>query len=200
MPWICLRAVGPVETRPPERWFRTFRNFALAHHKQSLAHIAYFITILIKGFFGLLEITLGMIVAVTGSQRLHTLILQWTDPALYEGGRSDLAAILREAASGLVQSQNFIVLYLLVHGALKMAITITLLRGRGVWIFPFAITILLGFILYMCYELSVHWSNLLLFLALMDAVTVALVINEWRTWKEHPHPAIKELAEELTHH
>ena len=99
-----------------------------------------------------------------------------------------------------MQSQNFIVLYLLVHGALKMAITVTLLRGRGVWIFPFAITILLVFILYMCYELSVHWSNLLLFLAVMDAVTVALVINEWRTWKEHPHHAIKELAEELTHH
>ncbi|OAI43188.1 hypothetical protein AYO42_06250 [Rhizomicrobium sp. SCGC AG-212-E05] len=175
-------------------------TFALAHHKQSLAHIAYFVTILIKGFFGLLEVTLGLIVAVTGSARLHALILEWTDPALYEGGRSDLAAMLREAASGLVQAQNFIVLYLLVHGALKMAITITLLRGRGVWIFPFAITILVGFILYMSYELSVLWSNLLLFLALMDVVTVALVINEWRTWKEHPHPAIKELQEELTHH
>ena len=197
---ICLGAARPVETRPPEPWFRPFRNFALAHHKQSIAHIAYFVTILLKGFFGVLEVTLGVIVAVTGSQRLHTLILEWTHPTLYQGGRSELAAILREAASGLVQSQNFIVLYLLVHGALKMAITLTLLRGRGVWIFPFAITILLGFILYMCYELSVHWSNLLLFLALMDAVTVGLVINEWRTWKEHPHPAIKELAEELTHH
>ena len=105
---------------------------------------------------------------------------------------------MREAAGVLVQSQNFIILYLLVHGGLKMAITISLLRGRGVWIFPFAITILVGFILYMCYELSVHWSNLLLLLALLDAVTVALVINEWRTWKDHPHPAIKELQEELT--
>ena len=141
--------------------------------------------------------TLGLIVALTGSQWLHGKILQWTDPALYQGGRSELAAILREAAGVLVQSQNFIILYLLVHGGLKMAITISLLRGRGVWIVPFAITILVGFILYMCYELSVHWSNLLL-LALLDAVTVALVINEWRTWKDHPHPAIKELQEELT--
>jgi uncharacterized membrane protein len=143
-------------------------------------------------------VTLGLIVALTGSQRLHGKTLQWTDPALYQGGRSELAAILREAAGVLVQSQNFIILYLLVHGGLKMAITISLLRGRGVWIFPFAITILVGFILYMCYELSVHWSNLLLLLALLDAVTVALVINEWRTWKDHPHPAIKELQEELT--
>ena len=155
-------------------------------------------TILIKGIFGLLEVTLGLIIAVTGSERLHAQILAWTDPALYEGGQSELAETLRHAAGVLVQSQSFITLYLLVHGALKMAITITLLRGRGVWIFPFAITILAGFILYMCYELSVHWSNLLLLLALFDSVTVALVINEWRTWKDHPHPAIKELTEELT--
>lgn len=172
----------------------------LARHKQSLAHIAYFVTILIKGIFGLLEVALGLIVAVTGSERLHALILQWTDPALYEGGQSELAEMLRQAAGVLVQSQSFIILYLLVHGALKMAITITLLRGRGVWIFPFASTILLGFILYMSYELSVHWSNLLLALALLDTVTLALVLNEWRTWKEHPHPAIKELKGELTPH
>ena len=148
--------------------------------------------------FGLAEVTLGLIVALTGSQRLHANILQWTDPALYQGGRSELAAMLREAAGVVVQSENFIILSLLVHGGLKMAITVSLLRGRGVWIFPFAITILIGFILYMCYELSVHWSNLLLLLALLDAVTVALVINEWRTWRDHPHPAIKELKDELT--
>ena len=103
--------------------------------------------------------------------------------------------------AALVQTQaGFIILYLLVHGALKMAITITLLRGRGVWIFPFSSVILLGFIAYMSYELSIHWSYLLLALALLDTVTLALVLNEWRTWKEHPHPAIKELKEELTPH
>jgi uncharacterized membrane protein len=158
------------------------------------------VTILIKGIFGLLEVTLGLIIAVTGSERLHAQILAWTDPALYEGGQSELAETLRHAAGVLVQSQSFITLYLLVHGALKMAITITLLRGRGVWIFPFASVILLGFIGYMTYELSVHWSNVLLALALLDTVTVALVINEWRTWKEHPHPAIREIKQELTHH
>ena len=194
------RSGGTSRNFAPERWFLLFLGTSiLAHDRQSLAHIAYFVTILIKGIFGLLEVTLGLIIAVTGSERLHVLILQWTDHALYEGGQSELAEALRHAAGVLVQSQNFIILYLLVHGALKMAITITLLRGRGVWIFPFASVILLGFIIYMSYELSVHWSNLLLALALLDTVTLGLVINEWWTWKEHPHPAIRELKEELTH-
>lgn len=158
-------------------------------------------TILIKGFFGLLEVTAGLIIAITGPQRLYSLILQWTTPELYQGGSSHLAEIVRQGAAALVQSQSgFIILYLLVHGALKMAITITLLRGRGVWIFPFASAILLGFIAYMSYELSLHWSNLILALAILDTVTLGLVLNEWRTWKEHPHPAMQELKEELTPH
>lgn len=157
-------------------------------------------TILIKGFFGLLEVTGGLIIAIAGPQRLYSWILHWTTPELYQGGPAHLAEAIRQSAAVIQTQAGFIILYLLVHGALKMAITITLLRGRGIWIFPFASTILLGFIVYMSYELSLHWSNLLLALALLDTVTLALVLNEWRTWKEHPHPAIEELAEELTPH
>jgi uncharacterized membrane protein len=158
------------------------------------------VTILIKGFFGLLEVTGGLIIAIAGPQRLYSWILQWTTPELYQGGPAHLAEAIRQGAAVIQTQAGFIILYLFVHGALKMAITITLLRGRGVWIFPFASAILLGFIVYMSYELSLRWSNLLLALALLDTVTLALVLNEWRTWKEHPHPAIKELKEELTPH
>jgi uncharacterized membrane protein len=173
----------------------------LARHKQSLVHIAYFVTILIKGLFGLFEVTGGLVLAIAGPQWIYSQILHWTTPELYQGGPSHLAMVIRQGAAALVQTQaGFIILYLLVHGALKMAITITLLRGRGVWIFPFSSVILLGFIAYMSYELSIHWSYLLLALALLDTVTLALVLNEWRTWKEHPHPAIKELKDELAPH
>jgi uncharacterized membrane protein len=77
---------------------------------------------------------------------------------------------------------HFVIIYLLVHGALKMAITVTLLRGRGVWVFPFASVILTGFIAYMSVELADEWSNWLLGLALLDTVTLLPVLNEWRAW------------------
>ena len=39
---------------------RTPRTKPLSQNKRSLAHIAYLVTILIKGFFGLLEFTGGV--------------------------------------------------------------------------------------------------------------------------------------------
>jgi uncharacterized membrane protein len=80
-------------------------------------------------------------------------------------------------------ASGFVILYLLVHGALKMAITLVLLRGRGVWVFPFAAVILGGFITYMGLDLAAAWSNWILALALFDAFTLSLVLNEWRNWK-----------------
>ena len=64
-----------------------------------------------------------------------------------------------------------------------MAITGVLLRGHGAWVFPFAGAILLGFIGFFCYDLSNAWSDWVLGLALLDTLTLALVLNEWRNWK-----------------
>jgi uncharacterized membrane protein len=159
--------------------------------KQAIAHIAFLVTILIKGFFGLLEVTAGLIIAITGPQKLYSLALQWTTPELYQGRQSPTAEFILQGAAALAESPgHFVIFYLLVHGALKMAITGTLLRHRGVWVFPFAAVILAGFIAYMCLELSDKWSNWLLGLSLLDTVTLLLVLNEWRTWNsKHPRAA-----------
>ena len=150
--------------------------------------MAYLVTILIKGFFGLLEVTAGLIIAITGPQRLYSLALQWTTPELDQGRHSPTAEFIRQGAAALAESPgHFVIFYLLVHGTLKMAITVTLLRGRGVWVFPFASVILTGFIGYMSLELAEEWSNWLLGLTVLDTVTLLLVLNEWRTWNvKHP--------------
>ena len=67
-----------------------------------------------------------------------------------------------------------------MHGILKLALAVGLLRGGGRWIFPVGAAILLGFIAFMSYRLSEQWSNWLLGFALFDALTLALVLNEWR--------------------
>lgn len=149
-----------------------------------LSHLAYLVTILFKGFVGFLEFAGGMTIALTGPQKLYSFVLAYPVPELYDGGHARAAHLIREGAALLAQSQTtFVIFYLLVHGALKMAITAVLLRGRGVWVFPFAGTILAGFIAYMSYELFDEWSNWILALALFDTVTLALVLNEWRNWK-----------------
>lgn len=140
-----------------------------------------------------MEVAAGLIIAITGPQRLYSLALQWTNPELYQGRHSPTAEFIRQGAAALAESQgHFIIFYLLVHGALKMAITGTLLRHRGVWVFPFAAIVLAGFIGYMCLEMANKWSNLLLGLAVLDTVTLLLVLNEWRTWNtKHPRPILQ---------
>jgi uncharacterized membrane protein len=76
-------------------------------------------------------------------------------------------------------SESFVVFYLLAHGILKLGIAINLLRGKD-WIFSPAVAILTGFVIFMSYKLTVHWSGWLLGFALFDTLTIALVLNEWR--------------------
>ncbi len=181
-PQICLCRMRPVEpgafTGPA-----TLARKSKTHKTNSLVHIAYLATIWIKGFFGLLEFTGGTIIAVFGPQRLYGAVLRWIDPELYEGGHIRTAELVLKGATALASSPgHFVIFYLFVHGTLKMAITVVLLLGRGVWIFPFASLILLGFIGFFSIDLSRHWSNWVLALALFDTLTLALVLNEWRNW------------------
>jgi uncharacterized membrane protein len=126
------------------------------------------------------------VIGITGPQRIYHFALHITAPEIYNGDHHGHAArLIREGAALLAQSPgHFVVFYLLVHGALKMTITATLLRGRGRWVFPFATVILSGFIAYMGYELTDEWSDWLLGLMLFDTVTLALVLNEWRNWEK----------------
>ena len=111
------------------------------------------------------------------------MVLRVIDPELYEGGHIHTAQLVLQGAAALAQTPgHFVIFYLFVHGALKMTITGVLLRGHGRWIFPVASTILFGFIAFFGFDLSKHWSNWVLGLALFDTLTQALVANEWRTW------------------
>lgn len=147
--------------------------------RTSLLHYAYLTAILIKGFDGAMEALAGTILAVTGAERLYEWVIRFTAPEL-TGHHPALHAI-RSGATKLVESSHqFVIFYLLVHGILKLGIVVALLRGGGRWVFPVASLILTGFIAYMSWRLTMHWSGWLLGFALFDLLTLALVLNEWR--------------------
>jgi uncharacterized membrane protein len=146
---------------------------------RSLTHFVYLITIAVKGIDGVIETLLGLLIAVTGKDRLYALVLRFTTPELVENPANRAAAAVQHGAAGLVHaSAGFIIFYLLTHGILKSGIAVNLLAGRR-WIFAPACVILTGFILYMGYHTVQHFSGWLLGFALFDLFTLALVINEW---------------------
>ena len=147
--------------------------------KSPRLHRAYLAAILIKGFDGAVEGLVGLAIAIAGPQRIYGAILRLTTPELDDDRPHQILHAIRHGASGLAESsQVFIVTYLLVHGVLKLGIAITLMRGQR-WIFPIAVLILSGFVLYMGYHLTERWSGWLFGFALFDLFTLALVLNEW---------------------
>lgn len=145
-----------------------------------LLHYAYLAAILIKGFDGAMEALAGLTLAVAGPERLYEWAIRFTAPEL-TGHHPALQAI-RSGATRLEESSHqFVLFYLLVHGTLKLGIVAALLRGGGRWLFPVASLILTGFVAYMSWRLMMHWSGWLLGFALFDLLTLALVLNEWRS-------------------
>ena len=98
--------------------------------RRSLAHTAYLVTIAIKGFDGALETLAGLLIWITGPQRLYRWAVRLTAPEL--GGNHEEAAL-----------------------------------------------VLTGFIAFMVEKLTHQWSNWLCGFAAFDALTLALVLNEW---------------------
>jgi uncharacterized membrane protein len=150
-----------------------------------LLHDAYLVVILIKGFDGAMEALAGLIIALTGPERLYDWVIRLTAPEL-TGHHPALHAIRSGAARLAESSHRFVIFYLLVHGLLKLGIVIALLRGGRRWVFPASSLILTGFIVYMGWRLTVRWSDWLLGFALFDLLTLTLVLNEWRSGNNKP--------------
>jgi uncharacterized membrane protein len=148
--------------------------------RSSLAHRAYLAAIAIKGLDGAIEIVLGAIVAILGAQRFYALLIAWSAPEIASSPDNLAIQFVRHSANRLAHASTaFVIVYLLAHGVLKLGIAINLLRGKS-WIYPVAVAVLAGFIAFMSYRLTHHWSAWLFAFALFDAITLALVINEWR--------------------
>jgi len=146
----------------------------------TVAHTAYLVTIAVKGFDGAVELLIGLLITFAGPDRIYLLILRLTAPELDDHPNSRMIHAIRRGVSGLASGQaGFAVVYLLIHGLLKVGLAVALLRGGARWIFPVASLILTGFIAFMSWHLALHWSNLLLAFALFDLLTLLLVINEW---------------------
>src|ERR1700761_5500002 len=143
--------------------------------RKSFAHTLYLVTIAIKGFDGGLETLAGLLIWITGPQRLYRWAVRLTAPEL-GGNHEDAAMAIRHGAEHLATNgAGFIVFYLLVHGILKLGIAVALLKGKGRWIFPVSAIVLIGFIVFMVEKLTHQWSWWLFGFAAFDGLTLALV-------------------------
>jgi len=134
-----------------------------------------------KGIDGLIELVGGIVLLLIPQAEVQKLVAAVVTRDLLGPPDGSLArhfvAGTAEFASG---NRTFAVVYLLLHGVLKLGLVIALLRH---WLpaYPVAIVVLGLFVVYEVYRATQTGSVLLPVLALVDVVVIVLVVREYRT-------------------
>lgn len=143
-------------------------------------HIAFEISLILKGAFALAEMATGIFAYLVTPQFVIDLAQAITHAELTEDPRDFVAIHLLQAAQDLsISSQHFAGFYLLSHGVIKLWLIMGLWRGKLTY-FPAAIVVFGLFILYQIYRYSFTKSLLLLLITGLDGVVIWLTLAEYR--------------------
>lgn len=137
------------------------------------------IGIILKGLDGLLELVGGALLLFAAPARIHQIAILLTQPELTEDPNDVIATHILQGASGLSEHVVlFAALYLLAHGMVKVVLVIALLMDK-LWAYPWMIAVLVIFILYQLYQMTVTPSLGLVALTVFDILMVVLTWHEY---------------------
>lgn len=138
------------------------------------------ISVTLKGLDGALELIGGLILLFVRPATISHVARFLTQHELSQDPHDFLARHLLRSAGHLAHGTTiFAALYLLSHGLAKVVLVVAVLRNE-LWAYPGMIVLLLAFIVYQLYRLTVVRLSLgLSLLTVFDAFVV------WLTWREY---------------
>ncbi len=145
------------------------------------AHRAYVVGVGFKGIHGALDV-LAAVVLLAAPQLLPTGVLWMATEADDDLGASGtaVAGVLRYIGADLANWPAWLLGgFLLVHGIVKLASAVCLLR-RLVRGYPWAIGALVALLVYQVADAAVTASFTMSLLAVIDVAVIALVVAEYR--------------------
>jgi uncharacterized membrane protein len=146
---------------------------------QKKLHVAFEISLVLKGAFALAELAAGIFAYFVTREFLLNFVHAITRTELTEDPDDFVSNYLLHAAHGLsVSSQHFVAFYLFIHGGIKLWLIVGLWR-KTLRYYPAAIVIFFLFILYQLYRFSFTHSLTLLLITALDVVVIVL------TWIEY---------------
>jgi uncharacterized membrane protein len=135
--------------------------------------------ILLKGLDGVLELVGGALLLVVSPATINRITGALTQHELSEDPHDVVATHVLRISHGLTGSAvGFAAAYLLLHGIVKVALVLALLRNK-LWAYPWMIAFLVAFIVYQLYRIALDLSLGLIALTIFDAIIV------WLTWREY---------------
>jgi len=157
--------------------------------EEGIATQAFDISVILKGIDGVLEILGGLVLLIVPLRDIRAFLIWITGKELSEDPNDYIAThIVRLAHMLSVSAYHFTIVYLLLHGLVKVLLVAMLLR-RHLWAYPTAIAVFSAFGVYQIYQFTFSHSILLLALTVLDAVVVALTVWEYRRLRRWPPAA-----------
>ena len=141
----------------------------------------YMVTVAVKGFDGLVELLAGLVLLIAPSE-LHKLLSFLTGEARESSHQfmHQLAQYIAHVDTDVARGGlGIVVLFLVIHGVVKLSLVYALLR-RILWAYPYALGVLVLFLVYQVYVCIVQPSVSMMLFALLDAIIVWVVWGEWR--------------------
>jgi uncharacterized membrane protein len=145
----------------------------------------YKIGIGVKGFDGLVELVVGVLLLISPSL-VHVILSGAAQEAGEHGGSvyhfiADYVARIDTdlSRSGL----SFLILFLIIHGLVKLTLVYCLLR-EIIWAYPYALAILVLFLIYQVYVLIVSPGIGMVLFTLLDVLIIWLVWGEYQDLRE----------------
>ena len=138
------------------------------------------VAMLVKGVDGAAELIIAAFLQLVSTATVHSLVADVLARDLLGPPDGRLARRLVTATDAFATGdRTFAVVYLGLHGVVKLALVLALLR-RWVPAYPVAVVVLGVFVVYEVYRATRTGSVLLPALAALDIAIIAVVVREYR--------------------
>lgn len=141
-------------------------------------HDIFGLTIYVKAFNGLWELTVGLFGLLASKAMLTRLFVSLSAEEVAEDSKDALVNFFNHALQNLsVSAQTFVAVYLLIHGLINLGLAWGLWRKK-LLAYLLAITFTTLFLIYQIYRLCGHFSWSLFIITIFDIFFI------WLTWRE----------------
>lgn len=148
-------------------------------NKEELLDVSFNAMLLGKSIFAFVEFLSGLLLIFIPLDLIKSTIQHLAASIAF----APLSSMITNAGERLTSDATlFAVIYLLLHGALKL-VTLALLWRKILSSYPLSIVLLVGFITYQMFEFFNHGAISILVLCVVDLVMIALTLLEYRKLK-----------------
>lgn len=165
-------------------WLRNRLSDKFRHlTRAEIEHYIFWAVIFLKTADALFEVIGGVILIFISAETINQIVHGLVQPELAEDPRDVIVHfVLKYLGHISPSSKLFGVLYLLIHGTVKLFI-VGALWLQQLWAYPLAGIVFMGFIVYQMIRFAYTYSIAMILLSILDVILIALLPPEYRRVK-----------------